>query len=206
MKRIARVFPRRTKATPDDELAFTGPPDLYTPEVDEVHVSVTFTYDIPRAKKLAESWGDFAPVKMGGPAIPETDKDGNVLNEYGTRGGDFTPGMYMKDGYVMTSRGCPNKCDFCMVPKREGKLRELKVQSGWNICDDNILACSNEHFEETCEMLKRDRKKWGRPAEFTGGLEARRLTQHHAEVLKTATLDGVDVYTVVSCHQHERID
>lgn len=25
-KRIARVFPRKTKATPTDDLAFTGPP------------------------------------------------------------------------------------------------------------------------------------------------------------------------------------
>lgn len=41
---IARVFPRKTKATPDDELCFFGPPPLLNmPEVDEVHISVTFT-------------------------------------------------------------------------------------------------------------------------------------------------------------------
>ena len=30
--KIARVFPRRTKATPDDPLAFTGPPPKGLPD------------------------------------------------------------------------------------------------------------------------------------------------------------------------------
>ncbi len=33
--RIARVFVRRTRATPDDELAFVGRPGLFPPEVDD---------------------------------------------------------------------------------------------------------------------------------------------------------------------------
>ena len=45
-KIIARVFPRRTKATPDDALAFTGePPLLELHEIDEVHIRVAFTSD-----------------------------------------------------------------------------------------------------------------------------------------------------------------
>ena len=42
---IARVFPRITKATPRDEYCFFGPPGMFLPEIDEVHVSVAFTYD-----------------------------------------------------------------------------------------------------------------------------------------------------------------
>jgi hypothetical protein len=53
--RLVRVFPRKTKATPDDALACFGPPDLLA-EADEVHVSVTFTYDKPAAERLAEQW------------------------------------------------------------------------------------------------------------------------------------------------------
>ena len=49
--------------------------------------------------------------------------------------------MYMKPGYVITSRGCPNRCWFCAVPKREGyQLRELPVTDGWIVADDNLLA------------------------------------------------------------------
>jgi hypothetical protein len=44
MTRIIRVFPRKTKATPTDALAYFGPPDRNA-EADEVNVSVTFTYD-----------------------------------------------------------------------------------------------------------------------------------------------------------------
>jgi hypothetical protein len=36
-KRLIRVFPRKTKASPDDDLAYFGEPDLFA-EADEVHV------------------------------------------------------------------------------------------------------------------------------------------------------------------------
>lgn len=50
----ARVFPRRTNATPDDELAFTDAPPLLTlPPINEVHISVAVTYDLPRAEAEA---------------------------------------------------------------------------------------------------------------------------------------------------------
>ncbi|MCL5103035.1 MAG: hypothetical protein M1133_02815 [Armatimonadetes bacterium] len=112
LKRIARVFPRRTKATPVDDLAFYDEPGLFPPCVDEVHVSVTFTYDLPRAEHLAKAWERVAPVTIGGPAT-------------GMPGGEFTPGAYLKAGYVITSRGCPNRCWFCSVWRREGNTREL---------------------------------------------------------------------------------
>jgi hypothetical protein len=42
MTRLIRVFPRRTKATPNDALAYFGPHDRFS-EADEVHVDCTFT-------------------------------------------------------------------------------------------------------------------------------------------------------------------
>jgi len=52
--KIMRVFPRRTNATPTDELAHIGSPDLFTDQKtpDRVHISVTFTWDLPAAEKL----------------------------------------------------------------------------------------------------------------------------------------------------------
>jgi hypothetical protein len=52
MSRLIRVFPRRTKATPNDALAYFGPPDRFA-AADAVHVSVAFTWDKPRAEQLA---------------------------------------------------------------------------------------------------------------------------------------------------------
>jgi hypothetical protein len=131
--RLIRVFPRKTKATPDDALAYFGPPDRNA-EADAVHVSVTFTYDKQWAEHLAEQWKPVAPVTVGGVA-------------YGDRGDDFVPGRYIKPGYVFTSRGCPRRCWFCSVWKRDPVPRLLPVIDGWNVLDDNLLACPRDHVE-----------------------------------------------------------
>lgn len=167
--RIARVFPRRTNATPDDELAFTGSPPKTLSDVDQIHVSVTFTYDLEKAERLAEAWARLGvPVKMGGPAFNEP-------------GGDFVPGLYLKEGYVITSRGCPNRCWFCTVPVREGyTLRELPITEGYRVLDDNLLACSEGHIRAVFAMLAIQKEK---PI-FTGGLEARLLRPWHVDLLR----------------------
>lgn len=164
--KIARVFPRETTATPTDDLVFCGPPPGIPPEVDEVHISVTWSYDVDKAEGLAKDWAAIAPVKIGGPA-------------WGTLGVEFEPGMYVKRGYVITSRGCPNNCWFCSVPKREGSLRELSIKDGWNVLDDNLLACSESHIRDVFKMLKNQSER----AEFTGGLEAARLIDWHVNLL-----------------------
>lgn len=172
-KRVARVFPRKTKATPDDEWAFVGSLPrsiLRNGGIDEVHISVTWTYDIPRAEKLVKSWEKLGvPVKIGGPA-------------FGDRNGDFTPGMYVKKGYVFTSRGCNNKCWFCSVWRDCDGLRELEVKNGWIVCDDNICATSEQHFRKVCDMLKRQPER----PRFVGGIEAKILTPWQAEMLREA--------------------
>jgi hypothetical protein len=165
--KIARVFPRRTKATPTDGLAFIGSPDLFSGslEVDRVHISVTFSWDLPEAERLYKEWSQIAPVEIGGPA-------------FGQPGGEFTPGMYLREGYVITSRGCPNRCWFCSVWRREGDtLRELPVKDGYIIQDDNLLSCSEEHIREVFAMLARQKE---RPI-FSGGLEAKKIQKWHIE-------------------------
>lgn len=62
MKRIIRVFPRRTAATPDDELVRIADTPSMFDEADEVHISVAFTWDIPHAEWLAGQWSAVAPT------------------------------------------------------------------------------------------------------------------------------------------------
>jgi len=165
---IARVFPRRTNATPDDEYAFVGDVPLFRPSnISEVHVSVTFSWDIPEAWRLMKSWGRFYPVKIGGPAMVD-------------RGVIFEPGKYLKRGYVITSRGCPNNCWFCDVPRREGTTRELPITKGNDVLDPNLLSCSQEHISAVFAMLSRQKEK----ARFTGGLEAKRIDSNIAAMLR----------------------
>jgi len=161
--KILRVFPRKTKATPDDDMMRFEPPGIFD-EADEVHVSVCFEADKARAEWLAKQWETVAPVKIGGVA-------------YADPGGEFEPGMYLKNGYVITSRGCPNHCWFCEAWRNEGTIRELEIKDGFNIQDNNLLACSQIHQERVFKMLLCQSKR----PRFTGGFEAARFTEWHAE-------------------------
>ena len=172
MRRIIRVFPRRTKATPTDALAFVGEPGLFRPEADEVHISVTFTWDKGEGLRLARSWGRFYPVLIGGPA-------------FGESGDEFEPGVFLREGYTITSRGCPNRCPWCLVPEREGPIRELPIKPGWNVLDNNLLACSDAHIERVFRMLRDQRE----PIQFTGGFEADRVTPRVIDLLQTIRLE-----------------
>jgi hypothetical protein len=125
-----------------------------------VEVSVTFTWDKPMAEDMAESWQKQGyVVALGGPA-------------YGEPGGEFVPGKYLAHGYTITSRGCPNKCPHCLVPKREGSIRTLPIRDGWDVLDNNLLACPESHISAVLAMLRRQPQR----PRFTGGLEASRLT------------------------------
>lgn len=175
MKRIIRVFPTKTTATPIDNLsAIDRPPGLYD-EADEIHISVLFSWDIQNAERLEKLWKHVAPVLIGGPAC-------------GSRGETFVPNMYVKHGYVITSRGCPNKCWFCSVWKREGNVvRELPICNGYNVLDDNLLACSENHIRSVFDMLRKQTK----PVDFSGGWEAKRLKTWHIDLLTTLKLNQV---------------
>jgi len=176
--KIARVFPRRTSATPDDALAFVGDPPLFLPEADEVHVSCTFTWDRAEAKRLARAWSAQGyRVRLGGPA-------------FDSPAGDFEPGLYVKRGKTFTSRGCIRRCPFCFVPRREGRLRLLPIRPGWDVLDNNLLACPRPHVEAVLDMLEAQ----PRAARFTGGIDARlcrawfaeRLGRMRVQILYTA--------------------
>ena len=170
--KIARVFPRKTEATPEDELAFfADPPDGL--DIDEVHISVTFSYDKEKAEKMFLAWSKKYPTKIGGVA-------------YGDIGGEFAPGRYIKPGYTITSRGCPNSCWFCDVWKREGKIRELEIHPGNNVLDSNLLACSKTHILKVFSMLKNQNH-----VQFTGGFEAKRFECWHLNELRKLKINQI---------------
>lgn len=172
---LIRVFPRRTKWTPTDDMAFVGDPPLMRPDADKVDVSATFTWDKEEALRLQGAWRQHYPrVRVGGPA-------------FNNPGGEFVPGRYIKEGVVITSRGCPFRCPWCFVPKREGALWELPIAAGWIVADNNLLACSRPHIEAVFEMLRGQ----GRRAVFSGGLDLRLLRSWHIDLLKSIPLKEV---------------
>jgi len=146
-------------------MAFVGGPPLFRPGTAEtpVRVSVTFTWHRKEAERIAKEWGQYyRDVKVGGPA-------------YDDPGGEFTPGMFLKEGCTITSRGCPKKCGWCVVPRREGGARELRIKPGWIVQDNNLLATSEAHIRAVFEMLKSQ----GRRIYFNGGLDKHFLKPWH---------------------------
>lgn len=160
-----RVFPGRTAMTPDDPMAYVGfppfpqfrPADPDTP----VYVSVVFKWLRERAERIAESWRMYyRNVRLGGPA-------------YDDLGGEFTPGMFLKKGCTITSRGCVKHCGWC--PERNNPLREIEIKPGWIVQDSNLLACSENHIRNVFDMLR----KQDRAVTFSGGLDKHFLKEWH---------------------------
>lgn len=170
---MIRVFPYKTNWTPTDDLSFVGDPPMFRPEGDlPVRISCVFTWHIEEAERLKRSWSRFySDVKVGGPA-------------YDDPGGDFEPGIFVKNGITHTSRGCSKNCEWCLVPTREGWIRELPIKPGWNVNDNNLLACSMGHVDAVFRMLRKQKK----PIVFSGGLDAELFNVDHADLLKTIKL------------------
>lgn len=172
--KILRVFNKKTSYTPDDKLVYFAngrvqvPMFELFPEFNEVHISCSFTWDKEFCKKLADQFKAFTdkPVRLGGPA-------------FGSTAEDFTPGMYLKKNIIFTSRGCNNNCPWCIVPKLEGKLKELPIYQGNIIQDNNFLQTSKEHQEKVFEMLKTQKQIC-----FKGGLETDLINEWFVDQLR----------------------
>lgn len=171
---MIRVFPHSTKWTPTDALAFVGSPPLFLPDDRSipVKISVTFTWHKPLAERLASEWREhFDDVQLGGPA-------------YNDAGGEFTPGLFLKEGCTITSRGCPKKCGWCVVPQNEGVIRTLKIQPGYIVQDNNLLACPEWHIREVFQMLKEQNRR----IFFNGGLDKHYLKDWHRPLFDSIPL------------------
>ncbi len=162
--RIARVFVRKTNMCPTDRDCYFGEPQMFMPKYDEIHISVTFTWDKDRGKYLKHQWGTVCNnVKIGGVV-------------YGESRSKFVSGMYLKQGVVITSRGCNNNCKWCLV---DHPLKEINIEKGNIIQDNNFLQCSKNHRQEVYDMLK-DQKA----IEFKGGLQSNLLTEWDVNELR----------------------
>lgn len=147
-------------------------------EGDTVRLSVVFTWDLPWAYQSAVWWRSLnRRVLAGGPAtmlMPD------YLADVAEVGGDWPEALeHHNPMATFTSRGCIRRCQFCAVWRNEGQLREL---DDWPvrpiICDNNLLACSQAHFDRVIDRLKP--LAW---CDFNQGLDARLLTRHHADRL-----------------------
>lgn len=140
-----------------------------------LYLSVPFTWLLPEAEKQSKEHK--GPVFAGGPAVSLAKKNGCFDLSFAD-----TPDKTPFDTLALhnplatfTTRGCPNSCPFCAVPKIEGEFRQFdKWKPAPMICDNNILAGTRSHFSQVIRTLKRFPY-----ADFNQGLDARLLTIWH---------------------------
>lgn len=95
------------------------------------------------------------------------------------------PTIDKKTAYGFLTRGCPNRCKWCVVPQKEGKLspymdvEEIAVDGRKNLIlmDNNILA--SEYGLQQIEKIVR----LGVRVDFNQGLDARLVTDDIARLL-----------------------
>lgn len=95
------------------------------------------------------------------------------------------PSIDNKTAYGFLTRGCPNKCKWCVVPKKEGNIRaymdveDIAVDGRKNLIlmDNNILA--SEYGLSQIEKIIR----LGLRVDFNQALDARLVTPEIAKIL-----------------------
>ena len=120
---------------------------------------------------------------IGGPGVyMARDRYEGIANV--TIGGDM-PGILQRVNPLATrtTTGCMRKCGFCGIGTGKIEAGGMRELADWPdlpiICDNNLLAASEPHFDRVIDRLVK--WKW---ADFNQGLDARLLTKRHAERIK----------------------
>lgn len=116
------------------------------------------------------------------------------------------PNIDSKTAYGFLTRGCPNKCAWCVVPKKEGKIfpymdvQEIAIDGRTNLVlmDNNILA-AGEYAVQQLEKILRN----GYRVDFNQALDARLVDDRFARLL--AKVRWIDRRIRFGCDTHAQI-
>ena len=108
--------------------------------------------------------------------------------------------------YGFLTRGCPNKCPWCVVPRKEGRIRsymdceEIAIE-GRNklvLMDNNILAAGEYAIAQMEKIIAK-----GYKIDFNQALDARLMTDDFARLL--AQIKWIDGRIRFGCDTHAQI-
>ena len=104
------------------------------------------------------------------------------------------PNIPKDTAYGFLTRGCPNKCRWCVVPKKEGAIRpymdvdDIAIEGRRKLVlmDNNILAAGDYCIQQLQKIIER-----GYRVDFNQALDARLVTDEIAQLLaKVKWLDN----------------
>lgn len=109
--------------------------------------------------------------------------------------------------YGFLTRGCPNKCRWCVVPRKEGVIRpymdidEIAIEGRKKIVlmDNNILAAGEYAVEQLNKIIERDYR-----VDFNQALDARLVTDEYAQLL--AKIKWIDRRIRFGCDTPKQIE
>jgi len=155
---------------------------FHVSDPDIVYASVVFTENEHRVDGL-KFWYPDAEIRIGGSGYDISKKLPNEV-EYIKPDYSLYPEIDYSIGF--TTRGCIRSCDFCVVPKKEGKICRWQHPKNFHdeqfdkikLLDNNILGDKEWFFEVTDWILDNEIK-----VEFNQGLDIRLLDQDIANRL-----------------------
>lgn len=145
------------------------PMPLFIRDFGKIYISCVFSWNKERCKK----WEGIADIGGSGYSL-----DTELPPEIEV--------MKPKINLGFVTRGCIRKCFFCVVPRKEGKIRQVAdiydiwdgKAKGVTLLDNNILALPKVFFE-TCKQIKKENLQ----VDFNQGLDHRLLTDQICQEL-----------------------
>jgi hypothetical protein len=106
---------------------------------------------------------------------------------------DYALYPQFSEAYGFLTRGCPNKCPWCVVPQKEGckSVQVADLSQFWRgqkiikLLDPNLLACSER------ENILQTLIDSGARIDFTQGLDIRLTDKHISAMLKKIKIDVI---------------
>lgn len=116
------------------------------------------------------------------------------------------PNIPSDTAYGFLTRGCPNKCPWCVVPSKEGSIRpymdidEIAIDGRHKIVlmDNNILAAGDYCRQQLEKIIER-----GYHVDFNQAMDARLVTVSNAPLL--AKIKWIDSRIRFGCDNHQQI-
>lgn len=143
---------------------------------DQVFISVVFSKNLPKAQRIQRALGGtIGGSGTGDYSIQLPPEVEHQCPDYSLYGLEYSMGF--------TSRGCSRKCDFCIVPDKEGGIVEHSPLSEFvrhqkvTLLDNNFLA--SPLWREKLQQMIDQRLK----VDFNQGLDIRLMDEEKAAML-----------------------